>query len=85
MDYSLSGALKNTNVTSLKRLIVIYDIMCQYSKRLKLRMEESQYVELPLGVAILQGIGLFHVGGHVWESFSQFSPSFIPGAGQGGW
>ena len=58
------------------------DIMCQYYKRLRLRMEESDYLELPLGVAILQGIGLFHVGGHVWECFSRFSPTFIPGAGQ---
>jgi len=37
---------------------------------------------LPLGMAILLGIGLFHVGGHVWECFSCFSPSFIAGAGQ---
>ena len=45
-------------------------------------MEESEYLQLPLAVAILHGIGLFHVGGHVWECFSRFSPSFIPGAGQ---
>lgn len=82
MDYSLSEALKNTNTTGLKRVIAIYDIMCQYWKRLKLRMEESDYLKLPLGVTILYGIGLFHVGGHVWECFSWFSPSFIPGAGQ---
>jgi|ERR1700676_13334 hypothetical protein len=82
MDYSLSEALKNSNITGLKRVIAIYDIMCQYWKRLKLRMEESDYLKLPLGVAILHGIGLFHVGGHVWECFSRFSPSFIPGAGQ---
>jgi hypothetical protein len=82
MDYSLSEALKNTNITGLKRLITIYDIMCQYWKRLKIRMEESEYVQLPLAVAILHGIGLFHVGGHVWECFSRFSPTFIPGAGQ---
>lgn len=69
MDYSLSEALKNTNITGLKRLIAIYDIMCQYWKRLKLRMEESEYVKLPLSIAILHGIGLFHVGGHVWEMF----------------
>ena len=37
---------------------------------------------LPLGVTILHGISLFHVSGHVWECFFQFSPTFIPGAGQ---
>ncbi|KAF8230363.1 hypothetical protein L208DRAFT_1282338 [Tricholoma matsutake] len=39
MDYSLSEALKNTNIMGLKRLIAIYNIMCQYWKRLKLCME----------------------------------------------
>jgi hypothetical protein len=82
MDYSLSQALQNTNVTGLKRIILIYDIMCQYSKRLNIRMEESEYIMLPFGLAILHGIGLFHVGGHVWRCFSRFSPSFISGAGQ---
>lgn len=82
MDYSLSEAIKNSNVAGMKRLLLIYDVMCQYSKRLNLRMEESQFITLPLGVTILQGIGLFHVGGHVWRCFSRFSPTFIAGAGQ---
>ena len=45
-------------------------------------MEESEYLQVPLTIAILPGIGLFHVRGHVWECFSCFSPSFIPGTGQ---
>ena len=82
MDYSLSEALKNSNVAGLSQIIVIYDIMCQYFKRLNARMEESQYITLPLGVAILHGIGLFHVSGHVWRCFSHFLPTFITGASQ---
>ncbi|KAF8231927.1 hypothetical protein L208DRAFT_1141698, partial [Tricholoma matsutake] len=39
MDYSLSEALKNTNITRLKKIILIYDIMCQYWKRLRLWIE----------------------------------------------
>ena len=34
---------------------------------------------LPLGMAILLSIGLFHVGGHVWECFLHFSLSVIRG------
>jgi hypothetical protein len=45
-------------------------------------MEESQFITLPLGVAILHGIGLFHVGGHVWECFSCFSLTFIASTSQ---
>ena len=82
MDYSLSEALKNSNVTGLTHILLIYNIMCQYSKRLNTQMEESQFITLPLGMAILHGIGLFHVSGHVWQCFSCFSPTFIAGAGQ---
>ena len=80
-SYSLSQGLQNTNVTGLKRVIIIYDIMCQYYKRLNIQVEESQYLMLPLGMAILLGISL-HVSGYVWECFLHFSPSFIAGAGQ---
>ena len=82
MDYSLSEALKNSNVTGLARILLIYDIMCQYFKRLNTRMEESQFITLPLGTAILHGISLFHVGGHLWQCFSHFSLTFIAGTGQ---
>ncbi|KAF8231928.1 hypothetical protein L208DRAFT_1139393, partial [Tricholoma matsutake] len=40
-------------------------------------------IQLPsISIAILHGIGLFHVGGHVWQCFSCFSLSFIPGTRQ---
>jgi hypothetical protein len=77
MDYSLSEALKNINVTGLTCILLIYDIMCQYFKRLNTHMEESQFITLPLGTSILHGIGLFHVSGHVWQCFSHFLPTFI--------
>jgi Kyakuja-Dileera-Zisupton transposase len=82
MDYSLTEGVRNTNIAGLKRLLAIYDIMCQYWKRLQLWMEKSEYLKLLLGVTILQAIGLFHVSGHVWECFLHFSLTFIPGASQ---
>jgi len=52
-------------------------------------LQEAQYLSreesaphVALGMAILLSIGLFHVGGHVWECFSCFSPCFITSTGQ---
>ena len=82
MDYSLTQGIQNSNVTGLKSILVIYDVMCQYYKRLHDRVDESNYLSLPNDVNMHLGIGLFHVGGHVSKCFPWFSPSLITGAGQ---
>ena len=45
-------------------------------------MEESQFITLSLGVAILHGISLFHVSCHVWQCFSHFLLTFTVRASQ---
>ena len=82
MDYVLCQALKTMNLDELKRIIVFYDIMCQYLKRLRLRVEQSPYLELAPGLVIIPGIGLFHVHGHQVTCLARFAPTFIKGAGQ---
>lgn len=80
MDYSLNSVL--ATLGGVKILLVMYDIMCQYSKRLHLRFEKNPYLEMPRGVKIRSGIGLFHVHGHQDSCFPRYSPNFIEGAGQ---
>jgi hypothetical protein len=82
MDYVLCQALKTMNLDELKRIIVFYDIMCQYLKRLRLRVGQSPYLELAPGLVIIPGIGLFHVHGHQVTCLARFAPTFIKGAGQ---
>lgn len=82
IDYALSEALETANLGDIKDVIVFYDIMCQYSKKLKKRFEENKYLSLPKGVRLIPGIGLFHVHGHKLECLARFAPSFIKGAGQ---
>ena len=80
MDYSLSQAL--SNLAGIPSAIILYDIMCQYGKHLRRRMEHGPYLQVPDGLEIRQGIGLFHVHGHQDKCFPRYAPNFIPGAGQ---
>lgn len=82
MDYSLSQAMKTMNLNGLKNVLVLYDIMCQYFKKLGTRFAENDYLELPEGVKLIPGIGLFHVHGHQPSCLVRYAPSFIKGAGQ---
>ncbi|KII83090.1 hypothetical protein PLICRDRAFT_119855, partial [Plicaturopsis crispa FD-325 SS-3] len=80
MDYCLSKAL-SYNSEGLPSALVLYDIMCQYGVHLKKRFDHSPYIDLPAGMDIYTGIGLFHVHGHKQDCFAKFAPSFIHGAG----
>ena len=82
MDYCLSQALQMMNLDGLKKVIVFYDIMCQYHRRLHIRMDQSPYLQLAPGLVIIPGIGLFHVHGHQVSCLARFAPTFIKGAGQ---
>ncbi|KAA1473524.1 hypothetical protein DENSPDRAFT_780026, partial [Dentipellis sp. KUC8613] len=80
MDYSLSMAARFFSFLYL--MLLLYDIMCQYSKRLVKRFDESPYLEMPAGMTVKKGIGLFHVHGHKDECLAQYSPNYIIGARQ---
>jgi hypothetical protein len=80
MDYCLSEALKY-NTKGIPRVILLYDIMCQFWKNLKRRFEGNPYLDFPQAKEILRGIGLFHVHGHRDECYGRYAPTFIPGAG----
>lgn len=82
MDYSLCQAVKTMNLNGLTDILVLYDIMCQYSKKLKTRFDANQYLEFPEGIKLIPGIGLFHVHGHQPSCLVRYAPSFIKGAGQ---
>ena len=80
IDYALAGALSH-NMDDIKRVVLLYDINCQYSVHLKERFDASDFIELPGGLVFIPGIGLFHVHGHQEKCFIRFSPSFIEGVG----
>ncbi|EAU89886.2 hypothetical protein CC1G_07038 [Coprinopsis cinerea okayama7 len=81
MDYALSEALKHSNMDKIQRVIFVYDINCQYSKKALERLRSGDYLELNESLNFIFGIGLFHVHGHQEACLPRYSLTFIRGAG----
>lgn len=82
VDFALSEAIKAGNMVEIKRLLLLYDINCQYSVHLLERFARNKNLTMPEDLEIVHGIGLMHIGGHVPACFPRYSPSFIDGAGR---
>jgi hypothetical protein len=80
MDYVLCQSLEPIDKDI--PVLVLYDIMCQYWKNLRRRVDASPYLTLKPDMVMHKGIGLFHVHGHRDECMPMFAPDFIPGAGK---
>lgn len=74
MDYALSHAM-SYHTDGIKRVLLLYDINCQYTVHLK------KMLYLAPDLILVPGIGLFHVHGHQDKCFMRYSPSFIVFAG----
>ncbi|KAG1787558.1 uncharacterized protein HD556DRAFT_1246604, partial [Suillus plorans] len=79
MDYALCQAL-GYNTDGINWAFTFYDINCQYNKHLSKRIEESPYLDLPWGMDIIPGIGLWHVHGHQDKCYVRYASNFITGA-----
>jgi hypothetical protein len=78
-DWSLCEACKTTRIARMAKLMLIYDIMCQYWIRLADRIGDSPYLTLPQ-IQLEKAIGLFHVHGHKQACLFRYATTFIPGA-----
>ena len=81
MDYSIFKAL-NFNMDGIEAALICYDVMCQWSVRMKDRVAGSRYLNIPDGLELRLGIGLFHIHGHQDTCLARYSPSFIEGGRQ---
>ncbi|KAG2004971.1 hypothetical protein CC2G_003473 [Coprinopsis cinerea AmutBmut pab1-1] len=81
MDYGFCEALKTTHTDELSKVLLVYDINCQYSKHLFERIEEANHLDINEKLSIIFGIGLFHVHGHQDTCFARYALTFIRGAG----
>lgn len=82
VDYSGCETMKTTNMEGIRKMLEIYDIMCQYFKKRGLRFTRNPMLHMPPDIEYEKAIGQFHVHGHKDNCFFRFSSSFIPGAGQ---
>ena len=79
MDWAFRHALRTLN--GVDRVILLYDIYCQYGKKLRARFKSNKFSELNR-LSLVGGVGVFHVHGHQQSCWAEYSPGFIPGAGQ---
>ena len=68
---------------TLLRLVISYDIACQWQKNLFERMTEyPEEMQLPSDLEVEVGIPNWHVNGHSMECQNNLSLSYIPGVGR---
>ncbi|KAL1712057.1 hypothetical protein EV715DRAFT_171635, partial [Schizophyllum commune] len=79
-DYSTSCLIEGLSAET-HRILIAYDIMCEYIVNLKTRLAEGPYLT-NRAIDIEAAVGKFHLGAHIRECFAKFSPNFIKGAGQ---
>jgi hypothetical protein len=77
VDWAFLKSLQATNLDHEQRVLLIYDIVCQYFVHFKDRIGHL----LPAQLEIDRGIGSFHVHGHKEECFFRYGTSFIPQSG----
>ena len=82
MDYSFCQALKSMDIEELQRLILYYDVNCQYIRKLLQRITRNRHLHIGPGIEIIAGIGLLHVTEHKPHCVPRYAPTYIQGAGQ---
>src|SRR5260221_2730517 len=81
MDWSLCEALATTNIGSIKYVLDIYDIACQYWQHLLELIKGNPMLRIPEQLQLLHAIGLIHVHGHKDECLYRWATNYVPGAG----
>lgn len=85
MDYSYASSVEQVVHPDVGEVLLFYDVICQWSIKLALRVERSSILQALLShvpnLRLVKGIGLFHVHGHKQSCLPRFSPDFIHGAG----
>lgn len=80
IDYAVCQSL--SSMESDCRVITIYDVACQWSRKFRRRVDASNYLDFPLEMTIVPAVGKWHLGAHILECFPKYSLNFIKGVGQ---
>jgi len=81
MDWSLCEALATTNIGTIREVLHIYDINCEYWKKLLVRIERNEMLSLPERILLFHAIGQFHIHGHKDDCLYRWAMNYVPGAG----
>jgi hypothetical protein len=81
MDWSLCEALATTNIGRIGHVLHIYDINCEYWKKLLERITNNEMLSIEEHITIFHAIGLFHIHGHKNDCLYRWATNYVPGAG----
>ena len=81
MDWSLCEALATTNIGSIRHVLHIYDINCEYWKKLSERIQCNDMLSIGDHITLVHAIGLFHIHGHKNDCLYRWATNYVPGAG----
>lgn len=81
MDYTFAIALRE--FVDVDRILISYDIACQWFVNLALRMRKlwPEEIKPPSTFTAVPAIPKFHLPGHGQEKHEEFSLNIIPGVG----
>ncbi|KAI5997880.1 hypothetical protein EDC04DRAFT_2584961, partial [Pisolithus marmoratus] len=78
-DYSICNAL-GYHSESITKVLVIYDVGCQWSINFSSKVKNSPSLLLP-ALEIVPAVGKFHLAAHKLSCFPRYSLNFVKGAG----
>jgi hypothetical protein len=81
MDYAICQAT-NFRTQGLRGTMLAYDIFCQWIIHFPKRVNQSPFLNVPIDMKFVGGVGKFHIYGHIIGCFSVHSLNFLLGAGQ---
>jgi hypothetical protein len=76
MDYALSQTMTIGGTEQVPRLLLLYDIMCQWGVHVKQHFALNG-LSMPKVNEILQGVGIWHVYAHVNRCFGRYAPIYL--------
>jgi Kyakuja-Dileera-Zisupton transposase len=80
VDYSVCQAL--AQISGINKVLVIYDICCQWATHFQSRIEASKFLSLRGTLELIPAIGKFHLGAHIPQCFALYSLNFVKGSAQ---
>jgi hypothetical protein len=83
MDFILFSGVKQCFSGGNRRMVISYDIGCQWSRNLEKRMQQyPPSISLPSDTDLVVGVPKFHLAGHGKKCQTRYSFNYLPGSGR---
>jgi hypothetical protein len=80
MDYALSQTMTIGGIDQVPRVLLLYDIMCQWGVHMKKRFVLNG-LSMPNVDELLRGVGIWHVYAHINRCFGRYAPIYLKDVG----